>query len=197
MVCTTIMNWFRRTCKESKTTSYYWLFTMIIMQSTGLQNKHNFDPLYFTLLFFEPAWFTGYENPPNKSAEITRLKNPPVKSTVKSCQIYSRLKPSEFTPWKNQPLQLAALLAREPPFPTQNPQPRPTIPSPPPPPGNSANGDGDRGQGAGPAHPRILNRYFYFYNGYIFLYDTTYTNSAQSGLIWKYNYFTAEERIIC
>ncbi len=126
------MNWFRRTCKERKTTSYYWLFTMIIMQSTGLQNKHNFDPLYFALLFFEPAWFTGNENPPNKCAEITCLKNTPVKSAVKSCQIYARLKPSEFTPWKNPPLQLAALLAREPPFPAQNPRQDPVCHPPPP-----------------------------------------------------------------
>ncbi len=87
----TIMNWFRRTCKESKTTSYYWLYTMLMMQSTGLQNIHNL--ILFILLCFslEPAWFTGHENRPNKCAEITRQKNPPVKSAVKTCQIYARL----------------------------------------------------------------------------------------------------------
>ena len=47
--CTTIMNWFRRTCKESKITLYYWLHTMIIMQSTGLLNIHN---LISSLLYF-------------------------------------------------------------------------------------------------------------------------------------------------
>jgi hypothetical protein len=93
------------------------------------------------------------------------------------------------------------LLARDPPFPAQNPQARPGPPSlPPPPPNSSANGAGGRGQGAGPAHPRILNRYFYFHshfmNGYIFLYDTIHTYSTQSGLIWKYKYITVGEGTI-
>ncbi len=85
------MNWFRRTCKESKTALYYWLHTMFIINFTGLLNIHNL--LLFTLLCFslKPAWFTGHENPPNECAKITRQKNPPVKSAVKTCQIYARL----------------------------------------------------------------------------------------------------------
>ena len=77
------------------------------------------------------------------------------------------------------------LLAREPPFPAQNPQARPGPPSPPP--SNSANGGGGRGQETDPARLCILNRYFHFHfphmNGYIFLYDTTHTGSIQSGLM--------------
>jgi hypothetical protein len=79
------------------------------------------------------------------------------------------------------------LLAREPPFPAQNPQARPGPAILPPLPTNSANGGGGRGQETDPARPCILNRYFYFHsphmNGFIFLYDTTYMHSIQSGLI--------------
>ena len=54
-------------------------------------------------------------------------------------------------------------LARDPPFPAQDPPGRTWLASLlPPPPHGSANGAGGRGQGAGPAHPRILNRYFSF-----------------------------------
>ncbi len=181
------MNWFRRTCKERKTTLYYWLYTMIIMQLTGLLSIH-FTFLYLLCLSSKSAWFTGHENPPNKCAKITRQKNPPVKSAVKTCQIYVRLRPTEFTRRKNPPLQLAACLPEKPPSPLRIPRQDPARHPPPPPPGSSVNGEGGRGQGAGPAHPRI-HRYFYFHslfmNVYIFLYDTAHTYSAQSGLDMK------------
>ncbi len=198
--CTTTMNWFRRTCKESKTTLYYWLYTMIIMQFTGLLSTH-FTSLLFCFIFpLRPAWFTGHENPPNKFAKITRQKNLPVKSAMKTWQIYVRLKPAEFTRLKNPPFQLSACLPENPPSPLRIPRQDPAR-HPSPPPGNSVNGEGGRGQGAGPAHPRILNRYSYFHslfmNGYIFLYDTLHTYSTQSGLMWKYNYIAVGERIIC
>ncbi len=183
----TITNWFKRTCKENITTLYYWLYTMLIMQSTGSRNIHVL--LLFTLLCFslKPAWFTGHENPPNKCAKITRQKNPPVKSAVKTCQIYARLYPAEFIRQEKAPLQLAAFACQRTPLPSsESPgKTRPAIP-PPPPPSNSANGEGGRGQGTDPARPCILNRYFYFHslymNGYIFSYDTTYMHSIQSGL---------------
>ncbi len=38
--CTTTINWFRRTCNESKITLYYWLHTMIIMQLTDPLSTH-------------------------------------------------------------------------------------------------------------------------------------------------------------
>ncbi len=164
---------------------------MIIIQSTGLLNIHNLLSLFCFTFPLKPAWFTGHENPPNKCAEITRLKNTPVKSAVKTCQIYAQLKPAEFTRRKKPPLQLAAFACQRNPLPRSESPGKtwPPIPPPPPPPGNSANGGGGRGQGAGPAHPRILNRYFYFHslymNGYIFLRDTTYMHSIQSGLIAK------------
>ncbi len=73
--CTTTMNLFRRTCKESKITLYYWLYTMIIMQFTGLLSVHFSSFLCFSFLQ-KPACFTGYENPPNKCGKITR-RDPP------------------------------------------------------------------------------------------------------------------------
>ena len=45
--CKTTINWFRRTCNESKITLYYWLHTMLIMQFTDLLIVHSF--LFFFL----------------------------------------------------------------------------------------------------------------------------------------------------
>jgi hypothetical protein len=45
-------NWFRRTCKQSKITLYYWPHTMIIMQFTGLLSVH-FTSFSFAFLFFK------------------------------------------------------------------------------------------------------------------------------------------------
>jgi hypothetical protein len=81
------------------------------------------------------------------------------------------------------------LLAREQPFPAQNPQARPSPPPPTPPPQQLRQWRRGEGAGSYPARPCILNRYFYFHslymNGYISLYDTTYMHSIQSGLINK------------
>ncbi len=41
--CKTTINWFRRTCNESKITLYYWLYTMLIMQFTDLLIVHFFS----------------------------------------------------------------------------------------------------------------------------------------------------------
>jgi hypothetical protein len=128
---------------------------------------------------------------------------------MKTRQIYVPKSPAEMICQKNSPWQLAGLmcdfnpmnllarirrhfnsrywLAREPPFPAQNPQTRPGLPPSPPPPATPHNGGGGRGQETDPACPCILNRYFYFHsphmNRYIFLYDTTYTHSILSGLM--------------
>jgi hypothetical protein len=155
--CTTTMNWFRRTCKESKITLYYWPHTMIMMQFTGLLSIH-FTSLIFCFSFLQkPAWFTGHEkNPPNKCAKITRQKDPPVKSAMKTCQIYVRLKPAEFTRWKNPPFQLADCLPENLPSPLRIPrQDLARHPSPPPP---RQLRQWSRGEGAGsqpgpPTHP--------------------------------------------
>ncbi len=178
---TTIMNWFRRTCKESKTTLYYWLYTMIIMQFTGLLNIHicfSFLLLYFSfktrLIYWpwEPAKEMRQNDPPEKPASKIRHESLPDLCATKTRRIYSPEKPATST---------RGLLATDPPSPLRIPRQDPAR-HPSPPPSNSVNGEGGRGQKAGPAHPRILNRYSYFHslfmNGNIFLYDTTYTYSA-------------------
>ena len=55
--CTTTINWFRRTCNESKITLYYWLYTMFIMQFTDLLIIHFFSCLCFSFLSFETRLF--------------------------------------------------------------------------------------------------------------------------------------------
>jgi hypothetical protein len=69
--CKTTINWFMRTCNESKTTLYYWLYTMFTMQFTDLLIVHFFSFLFFALKL---ACFIDYENPPNKCAKMTRQK---------------------------------------------------------------------------------------------------------------------------
>ncbi len=54
--CTTTINWFRRTCNESKITLYYWLHTMIIMQFTDPLSIH-FPFFSFAFLFFGTCLF--------------------------------------------------------------------------------------------------------------------------------------------
>jgi hypothetical protein len=95
-------------------------------------------------------------NLPEKFASKIRHENLPDLCATKTRRIYLPERPAIST---------RGLLAREPPFPAQNPQARPGPPSlPPPPPGSSVNGAGGRGHGAGPAHPCILNRYSYFHS---------------------------------
>ncbi len=76
--CKTTINWFRRTCNESKITLYYWLYTIFTMQFTDLLIVHFF---YFLLLFFKaclfhwlwkPAKWMCQNDPPNKCAKMTR-----------------------------------------------------------------------------------------------------------------------------
>jgi hypothetical protein len=78
------------------------------------------------------------------------------------------------------------LLARDPPFPAQNPQAGHGSPTLPPPPHGSANGAGGGGrEPARPTHAYWTGTFPFFshlMNGYIFLYNTIHTYSAQSGL---------------
>ena len=166
------------------------------MQFTDLLIIHFFS---FFLLLFSLLWNllvsltmkTRQINAPKWPAKISCYGNLLVSPARITRRIYSPEKSAIST---------RGLLAWDPPFPAQNPQARPGPPSLPPPPNSSANGAGGRGQGAGPAHPRILNWYFYNHshltNGYIFLYDTIHTYSTQSGLIWKYKCITVGEGII-
>ncbi len=138
------------------------------MQFTDLLIIH-FSFFFLCFSFhLKPACFIGHENPPNKCAKMTRQNNPPKWSARKVChgnlldspaikirRIYSPDWPAIST---------RGLLARDPPFPAQNPQARPGPPSLPPSPQQLRQRSRGRGQGAGPAHPRILNRYFYFHS---------------------------------
>ena len=74
-------------------------------------------------------------------------------------------------------------LARDPPFPAQDPQAGHDLPaSSPLPPTAPPTEQGGGGQETDPARLCILNRYFYFpLNVYIFLQNITYTHSIQSG----------------
>jgi hypothetical protein len=81
-----------------------------------------------------------------------------------TCWIHPRLKPAEFTRRKNPPFQLAACLPEIPPSPLKIPRQDLAHHPLPPPPQQLRQRSRGRGQGAGPAHPRILNRYFYFHS---------------------------------
>jgi hypothetical protein len=192
--CTTTINWFRRTCNESKITLYYWLRTMSIMQFTNLLCIISFP---FFCSFFSSKTRLFYW--PWKPAKITRRNNPPEKSTMATCWIHPRLKPAKFTRRKNPPFQLVACLPEVPPFllkiPRQDSARHPS------PPGSSANGAGGGGrEPARPTHASWTGTFTFiplFMNGYISLYDTIHTYSIQSGLIWKYKYIAVGEGIIC
>ncbi len=138
-------------------------------------------------LFFHYSWKPAKQmcqnDLPNKCAKMTRRKVLPWKS-------------ARSTRENNPP----NLLARDPPFPAQNPQAEhgsPTFP----PPHSSANGaGGGGGQGVDPARLCTSNRYFSFsfshlMNGYIFLYNTIHKYSTQSGLN-EYKYIAVGEGII-
>ncbi len=114
-------------------------------------------------------------NPPKLPARISCRGNLLDSPTRITRRIYSPEKPAIST---------RDLLARDPPFPAQNPQARPGPPSLPP--NSSANGAGGRGQGAGPAHPRILNRYFNFHSPF---------HEWLHILIWHDTYIFYTERI--
>ncbi len=81
-------------------------------------------------------------NTQEKTASKIRHENMPDLCATKTCQIYLPEKPAIST---------RGLLAREPPFPPQNPRARPSPPSLPPPPSSSVNGEG--GGGKEPARP--------------------------------------------
>ncbi len=135
-----------------------------------------------------------------------RQNDPPNKCAKKTRQNILPWQPAGFTRENNPPNLLARkichfnsrLACQRSPLPCSR-SPR-LDPARHPPPQQLRQRSRGRGQGAGPAHPRILNRYFYFHshfmNGYIFLYDTIHTYSTQSGLMWKYKYIAVGEGII-
>jgi hypothetical protein len=82
----------------------------------------------------------------------------------------------------------------------KNPLARPGPPTLPLPPYGSTNGAGGKGQGAGPAHPRILNRYFSFLSPFhewlhILVQHDTYIFYTER-IRMKYKYIAVGEGII-
>ncbi len=188
---------------ESKTTLYYWLYTMKL---SNLQIYWLYT-LFFLLicLFFalKLACSSDYENPPNEYAKMIRKINVPKWPAKISClgnlpDLSTRIIRRIYSPEKSAN-STRGLLARDPPSPAQNPQAGPgRQPSPSPP--TAPPTEQREGAGSRPGPPTHLNRYFcfhsHFMNGYIFLYDTTHTFSTQSGLKWRYKYIAVGERII-
>ncbi len=146
-----------------------------------------FTSLFFTLLSLNPldllAMKTRQINVLKSPAEMTRQKNPPWQLAGFMCDF----DPRNLLARNRRHCNSRYWLARETPFPAQNPQARPGPPPSPPPQQLRQRRKGGRGQETDPARPCILNRYFYFHfphmNDYIFLYGTTYTHSIQSGLM--------------
>ncbi len=164
------------------------------MPLTDLLIVHFFS---FLFLLFSLLWnllVSLTENPPNECAKMTRQINAPKWPAKISCRRNLPDSPARiirriYSPEKSA-FSTRGLLARDPPFPAQNPQAGPGPPTLPPPPQNSANGAG--GGGREPARPThaywtgTLAFILHFMNGYIFLYDTIHTYSTQSGLKWRY-----------
>ena len=131
-------------------------------------------------LLWKPAKRMSQLDPPNRPAKWTRQNVLPWKHARST---------REHDPPKS--------LARDPPFPAQDPPGRTWLASLPPPPPRLRQRSRRRGQRADPARLCILNRYFYFpLNVYISLQNTTYTHSIQSG--WnKYIIYCFRRRKSC
>ncbi len=130
---------------------------MLIMQFTDLLIIHFFPFLCFA---FSPFW-----NPLVSLAMKTRQINLPKWPAKMSCHgnlldSPARITRRIYSPEKSA-ISTRGLLARDPPFPAQNPQARPGPPTLPPP---QQLRQWSQGEGAGsrPGPPTLLDRYFYF-----------------------------------
>ncbi len=143
---------------------------MFTMQFTDLLIVHFFSFLFSAWsLLVSLTMKTRQINAPKWPAKISCRGNLPDSPMRITRRIYSPEKSAIST---------RGLLARDPPFPVQNPQARPGPPTLPPPQQLRQRSRG-RGQGAGPAHPRTLNRYFCFHSPFhewlhIFIWHDTY-----------------------
>ena len=88
--CKTTINWFRRTCNESKITLYYWLYTMLIMQFTDLLIIHFFSFLCFTFLPCKTRLLHWLWKLAKKCARIIRQNGPPKYLAMATCWIHPR-----------------------------------------------------------------------------------------------------------
>ncbi len=125
---------------------YYWLIYNDIMQSTDSLIVHflSFSSLLNSLLFI------ACENPPNKCAKLTCQINAPKWPAKISCRENLPDSPARITRRIYLPekpaISTCGLLARDPPFPAQNPQAGPGSPTLPPTPTAPPT---ERGVGAG------------------------------------------------
>jgi hypothetical protein len=125
--------------------------------------------LFLFLLCSTAYFFIACENPPNKCAKMTRQNILP----WKTAGFIRENNPPNYLPEKLA-ISTRGLLARDPPFPAQNPQAGHGPPTPlPPPPYGSANGVGGGGrEPARPTHAYWTGTFFsHLMNGYIFLYN--------------------------
>ncbi len=143
--------------------------------------------LFFFFLCSIACLFHCLWKPANKCAKKTRQMNAPKWPKI-SCRENLPDSPTRIT----RPIYLPekpaistrGLLARESPFPAQNPQAGPGPPTLPPPQLRQLSGGGGR-ELARPTHAYWTGTFPFFphlMNGYIFLYNTAHTYSTQSGL---------------
>ncbi len=156
------------------------------MQSTDSLIVHFF---FFSSLALKLACFIDCENPPNKCAKMTRQINASKWPAKISCRENLPDSPARiirriYLPEKPA-ISTRGLLARDPPFPVQNPQARPGPPTLPPPTAPPTERGGGGRELARPTHAYWTGTFPFFphlMNGYIFLYNTIRTCSIQSGL---------------
>ena len=135
--------------------------------------------LYFSFTFLlcsTASLFIACENPPNKCAKMTRQiscrENLPDSPARITRRIYLPEKPAIST---------GGLLARDPPFPAQNPQAGHGSPTLPPPHGSATGAGGGGREPTRPTHAYWTGTFLSFshlMHGYIFLYNTTHTHST-------------------
>ncbi len=146
-----------------------------MIQFTDLLNVHSF---FFLFLSFA-CLFLDYENPLNECTKMTRQINAPKWPAKISCRgnlpdLPARITRRIYSPEKSA-ISTRGLLARDPPFPAQNPQARPDPPTLPPPTAPPTEQGGGGREPARPTHAYWTGTFAFiphFMNGYIFLYDT-------------------------
>jgi len=162
---------------------------MFMMQFTDSLIVHSFSILFLYFGALKFACFIDCENPPNKCAKMTRQINAPKWPAKISCHENLPDSPARiirriYSPEKSA-ISTRGLLARDPPFPAQNPQARPGPPTLPPPTAQPTERGGGGREPARPTHAYWTGTFPFFshlMNGYIFLYNTIHTYSTQSGL---------------
>jgi hypothetical protein len=133
-------------------------------------------------------------NPPKWSAKATRQNNPPWQLAEFRCDF----NPQNLLAKTRCHFNSRYWLAREPPFPAQNPQARPGPPSPPPKLRATEEGEGAGDWPGSPLHPeQVLLLSFPSHEWlHILIWHNIYAFYTERTNGWKYNYITLGERII-